>query len=92
MNALGRPIIEASSFAIPSIVCLKKVFNDTIIKDKTGIIIKFGDVQNFVNAIYKYKNNYNLRKKYGRNAYKLHKLTHNYAKNIDKLSKLYSSS
>ena len=34
MNALGRPIIEAASNGIPSLVCLDKYFNDTIVDKK----------------------------------------------------------
>ena len=43
MNALGRPIIEASSYGIPSIVCLNKYYDDTIINKITGYVLKFGD-------------------------------------------------
>ena len=42
MNALGRPVIEAASYGIPSLVCLDKYFNDTIIDKKTGYVLKFG--------------------------------------------------
>lgn len=91
MNALGRPIIEASSYGIPSIVCLDKIHTDTIINNKTGIVIKFGDINGFVGAILKYKDNYSLRKKYGKNALKLHNSIHNFKTNISKLKKLYES-
>ena len=91
MNALGRPVIEASSFGIPSIVCLDKVYKDTIQNNKTGIIVKFGDIKSFMKAIFRYKNNHKLRKKNGENALKLHNLTHNYKANTVKLIKLYRS-
>jgi glycosyltransferase involved in cell wall biosynthesis len=91
MNALGRPVIEASSFGIPSIVCLDKVYDDTMQKHKTGIIVKFGNIKSFMKAIFKYKNNYKLRKKNGENALRLHNTTHNYTINVNKLVKLYKS-
>jgi glycosyltransferase involved in cell wall biosynthesis len=54
MNALGRPVIEAGSFGIPSIVCLNsKKFSDTLIHNKTGYITSFGNKKKFVEYIIK---------------------------------------
>ena len=52
MNALGRPVIEAASFGIPSLVCLDDYFNDTIIDKKTGFVLKFGNKKTFIKKLY----------------------------------------
>jgi glycosyltransferase involved in cell wall biosynthesis len=91
MNALGRPIIEASSYAIPSVVCLeKKNINDTIVHKKTGYITKFGNKSEFVNYIVKIYNNKSLFQKLKKNSYKLFLKTHSSKYNIQVMKKMYN--
>ena len=91
MNALGRPVIEAASFKIPSLVCLDQYFNDTIINKKTGYVFKFGEKELFIKTLKNLSNNKKKLLKLGVNAKKNYELRHNLTKNIDKLSKLYKS-
>lgn len=91
MNALGRPVIEAASFKIPSLVCLDQYFNDTIINKKTGYVFKFGEKELFIRTLKNLSNNKKKLLKLGVNAKKNYELRHNLTKNIDKLSKLYKS-
>lgn len=89
MNALGRPVIEAASYGIPAIVTLKKYYNDTIISNKTGKIIKFGDIGAFKKNISYFFNNKKKLKLYGRRALRNFKKVHNKEKNLKKLINLY---
>ena len=91
MNALGRPVIEAASFKIPSLVCLDQYFNDTIINKKTGYVLKFGEKELFIKTLKNLSNNKKKLLQLGVNAKKNYDLRHNLTKNIDKLSKLYKS-
>jgi glycosyltransferase involved in cell wall biosynthesis len=88
MNALGRPIIEASYYEIPSIVCLKNVFNDTLQNNKTGFVTKFGDKKLFVNYILKLYKNKKLLNYLGKNAKKNYMRVHNKKKNLIKMEKI----
>ena len=92
MNALGRPIIEASSFGIPSIVCIKNYFNDTIINKKTGFILKFGDQKKMLKIFNYLEKNRSKIRSLGINAKKNYLLRHDTKKNVNFLSNLYLSS
>ena len=91
MNALGRPIIEANFYGIPSIVCLKNSFYDTIKNKKTGYVVKFGDKKLFVNYVLKLYKNRKLLNKLGNNAKKNFIKIHNTKKNLHKLDQIYSN-
>tara|TARA_A100001015_G_scaffold236692_1_gene269025 strand:+ start:9321 stop:10478 length:1158 start_codon:yes stop_codon:yes gene_type:complete len=91
MNALGRPIIEAASYGIPSLVCLDKYFNDTIIDKKTGYVLKFGKKKSFIKKLYSLSKNKKKLYQLGINAKKNYYLRHNLIKNSNKLSNVYSS-
>jgi len=89
MNALGRPVIESSSFGIPSIVCLKNYFNDTIQDKKTGYVIKFGDTKKLLKLLYFLKKNRSKINILGKNAKKNFDLKHNANINLKKLTDIY---
>jgi len=91
MNALGRPIIEAASNGIPSLVCLDKYFNDTIVDKKTGYVLKFGNKKSFIQKLYNLSKNKKKLHQLGINAKKNYYLRHNLIKNTNKLSKVYNS-
>ena len=91
MNALGRPIIEASSYGIPSIVCLNKYYDDTIINKITGYVLKFGDKKNFINKLSYLSKNKKKIQELGFNAKKNYNRKHNSKKNLNNLYKLYNS-
>jgi len=90
MNALGRPIIEASYYGIPSIVCLKNIFSDTIQNNKTGFVIKFGNKKMFVNYLLRLYKNKKLLNNLGKNARKNYIKTHDTKKNLNKMDKIFS--
>lgn len=91
MNALGRPVIEAASYNIPSLVCLNQYFNDTIVDKKTGYVLKFGDKNLFIRTLKNLSMNKKKLLQLGVNAKKNYDLRHGFTKNIDKLSNLYKS-
>ncbi len=90
MNALGRPIIEASYYGIPSIVCLKNIFSDTMKKNKTGFVTRFGDKKLFVNYLLKLNENRNLLKNMGNNAKNNYIKIHDTKKNLKKMEQIFS--
>lgn len=89
MNALGRPVIEASSFKIPSIVCLKDYYSDTIVNQKTGFVIKFGDTKKMLKLFNSFKRNRIKIILMGKNARNNFDLRHNANNNLKKLTKIY---
>ena len=91
MNALGRPVIEAASFGIPSLVCLDDYFNDTIIDKKTGFVLKFGNKKTFIKKLYILSKNKKKLVELGINAKKNYDIRHNLKSNTNKLYKLYKS-
>ena len=91
MNALGRPVIEAASYGIPSLVCLDKYFNDTIIDKKTGYVLKFGEKKSFIKKLYNLSKNKKKLIELGINAKKNYNIKHNFKKNTKKLYTLYKS-
>ena len=84
MNALGRPVIEAASYGIPSLVCLKQYFNDTIINNKTGYVLKFGDQKSFIEKLYFLSKNKKKLIQLGMNAKKNYNIRHNLKNNTKK--------
>ena len=91
MNALGRPVIEAASYGIPSIVCLDHYFNDTVIDKKTGYVLRFGDKKSFIKKLHYLSKDKKKLSQLGNNAKKNYNLRHNLINNLTKLSKLYKS-
>ena len=70
VKAIGRPVLEASFFNVPSIVFLNEKKSDYIINNSTGYIIKEDNLNEVVRKIiYLYKKR-SLLSKFGRNAYK----------------------
>ncbi len=69
MNAVGRPVIEASLLKKPSIIALKNYNNDTAMK-KNCLIFKPGDLTSFENRILYFLKNKSKIKIMGINAYK----------------------
>ena len=57
VRALGRPVLEASFFKVPSIVFLNEKKSDYIVNNKTGFILEENDLNGVVKKIiYLYKN------------------------------------
>jgi glycosyltransferase involved in cell wall biosynthesis len=91
MNALGRPVLEAASYGIPSIVCLRSYYNDTFIKNKTGFIVKFSDKLNFKKKLIFLHKNKKLIKTMGLNARNNFKKIHLPKTNIKNLKTIYEN-
>ena len=91
MNALGRPVLEAASFKIPSIVCLKDKFNDTIKHNHSGYVIKFGDKKRMTRLLISLGKKNKEIKRLGDNAKKNFIRNHNIYTNLKKLSVLYKN-
>ena len=70
MNALGRPVLEAASFKIPSIVCLKDKFNDTIKHNHSKLLLSLGIKKNDKIINFTWKKNKEI-KRLGDNAKKI---------------------
>lgn len=69
VKAIGRPVLEASFYNVPSIVFLNEKNSDYIINNKTGYIVKENNFSDTVSKIiHLYKNNTKI-KKMGNQAY-----------------------
>jgi glycosyltransferase involved in cell wall biosynthesis len=91
LNAPGRPIFEAASYGVPSIVSIKKSTTDTIINNKTGKIIEKFNFQQLAREILDYY--YDRKKLYlhGNNAKILANRNNNIKKNYKQIVSLYKS-
>ncbi len=84
VKALGRPVLEASFFNVPSVVYLNEKRSDYIVNNKTGYILRENDLKGVVKKIiYLYKNRIKI-KKFGLNAKLNIKDKFNYKKNYTK--------
>ena len=54
VKAIGRPVLEASFFNVPSIVFLNEKKSDYIIDNSTGYIIKEDNLNEVVEKLYIY--------------------------------------
>ncbi len=91
LNAPGRPIFEAASYGVPSIVSIKKSTTDTIINNKTGKIIEKLNFHQLAREILDYY--YDRKKLYshGKNANTLANKNNNIKKNYKQIVSLYKS-
>ena len=87
MNAVGRPVIEASLLKKPSIIALDRYNNDTA-KKNNCLIFKPGDLSSFENKILFFLKNKPKIKKMGISAFKNAKRNFDINKNSKKIYKL----
>ena len=93
LNSLGRQVIEASYYKIPSIVCLKNGKSDSFINNKTGLSYKIPGSNNKIENIIKYFYlNRSQINKMGKNANKLVSKNFNATNNLKLLKSIYKSS
>ena len=93
LNALGRQLIEAGLYGIPSIVCLKKNVSDSFINKKTGLSYKNpGSLIDLENAIKYFYYNKSKLTSMGRSARKLINYNFNLNKNLRLLINIYTRS
>lgn len=71
LDAPGRPVFEAAFWQVPSIVCVKKPTDDTIVHNETGICLPEPDVEKIKDAVILLNSNRGLVVELGKNARKL---------------------
>lgn len=91
LNAPGRPIFEAAYFGKPSIIAIDRSWEDTIINNETGIIVKENSPSQIADAIMFFYHNKEKVYEFGLNAYELVKQYYGEKENIDKLMKCYTA-
>lgn len=93
LNSLGRQVIEASYYKIPSIVCLKNDKSDCFVNKKTGLSYKIPGSNNKLENILKYfyLNRHQISKM-GKYAYKIVSKNFNVINNLKLLKSIYKSS
>ena len=87
MNAVGRPVIEASFLKKPSIIALNKFNRDTAMKNNC-LIFKPGDLKSYEKQILYFINNKHKIKSIGISAFKNAKNKFDIVKNSKKFLKL----
>lgn len=88
-NAPGRPVLEAASFGIPSIVSVLDSNNDTFIANETGIKIEKKNINDLARAMIFFINNPEKINEMGLKAKNLSVNYNNPKINGEKLIKLY---
>ena len=89
LNAVGRPVLEAAFFKVPSIVAIDDPLDDTIIDHHTGICIKPMDPKAIADAIeYFYSRPEEIRRM-GELVYKLALKNFDIKKNAKKILEIY---
>ncbi len=84
-GSYGRSMIESASYNIPSLISLKKNFNEAIIHKKTGFFVKHDDEKSLIEGINFFLKNKKIINKLGRNNYLFFKKRHSteiFTKNI----------
>jgi len=91
LNAVGRPVIEASFYKVPSIVAITDPLDDTMIDGETGICVQPKNYRAIADAIeYFYSNSHEI-KRMGEAAYQLALKNFDVKKNADKMLKIYKN-
>ena len=89
LNAVGRPVFEASFYKIPSIVAVENPLDDTIIEDITGLTMNAKDSESLAQKIKYLYLNQNKIKIMGNNAFTLANKNFNSEKNSIKIYNIY---
>lgn len=87
----GRPILEAAHFSKPSISCVSKPMDDTIIKNVTGLVIPEKKPDHIYNAIKYFYFNPDKLSQMGSEAKKLSDKNFDSNKNSNSLFKVYEN-
>jgi glycosyltransferase involved in cell wall biosynthesis len=89
LNAVGRPVLEAAFFKVPSIVAINDPLDDTIIDGETGICIESKDPQALAGAIEYFYSNPDEIKRMGESAYQLAIKNFDIQRNAEKVLAIY---
>jgi len=91
LNAVGRPVIEASFYKVPSIVAITDPLDDTMIDDETGICIQKKNPQDLAGAIEYFYSNQQEIDRMGQAAFQLALENFDAKKNAEKMLKIYQN-
>ena len=91
MNAVGRPVIEASFYKVPSIVAITDPLDDTMIDDETGICIPKKKPQALAGAIEYFYSNQQEIDRMGQAAFQLALENFDSKQNAEKMLKIYQN-
>lgn len=92
LYAIGRPVFEAASFGLPSIVTLKEpIYEDEIIDSKNGFVINELNEEILVKKIMYIINNKEILKEVYKNVYKYFINIYDIKINAEKLFEIYKS-
>ena len=91
LNAIGRPVIEAAFYKVPSIACLRDsdLNNDYIIDGKSGFIALERNPEDLAAKILKFSNDKNLISTMGNSAFKLANENFSFAKNSSEFLEIF---
>jgi len=89
LNAVGRPVLEAALFKVPSIVSITDPQDDTIVDNETGICIKPKDPEALAGAVEYFYSRPDEIKRMGGLAYKLALKNFDIRKNSRKILESY---
>ncbi len=89
LNAVGRPVIEAAFFKVPSIVAIRDPFEDTIVDGETGICIEEKNPKALADAIQYFYLKPGEIKRMGDAAFQLALTNFDTEKNAKKILSIY---
>lgn len=90
-GSYGRSIIESASFGLPSLLWLRKNYNEAIKNYKTGFLAKYNNLNSVVAGINYFVLNKKNLKKIGKNNYFFFKRKHDEKKYFSKINKIYKN-
>lgn len=89
LNAVGRPVLEAAFFGVPSIVAIRDPLPDTIVNGETGICIDSPDPERLTQAIEYLYRNPDERLRLGEGAKQLAKASFDRQQNASSMLAIY---
>lgn len=89
-GSYGRSTIESASYKIPSLISLKKNFNEAIIHKKTGFFVKHDNEKSLLEGINFFLKNRKIIHKLGKNNYFFFKKRHSTEIFTKKILNLFS--
>lgn len=89
-GSYGRSMIESASYNIPSLISLKKNFNEAVIHKKTGFFVKHNNEKSLLDGINFFLKNLKKLDKLGNNNFIFFKKRHSTEIFVQKIFKLFS--
>lgn len=92
LNAVGRPVIEAALYGLPSIIAIESLPDDSFVHQQTGLHIKEKNCESLFDAIRYFYSKPAEIERMGANAYKLAQNEFNIRDNAKKVLDIYKHS